>query len=235
MSEMIYAFSRRLDGNMSFKFGDTKGALANRRKFLEPLGIDFRRLVCADQVHGNRVEYVIEPDAGKGALCFETSIANTDALITEQKNLPLAVFTADCLSVFLFDPHTPAIGMVHAGWRGTRVKITAKAVKRMKEKFKTQPEGLKVILGPSMRACCFEVKDKPDDFSFSELIKREGRFYFDIIAENKRQLLSAGVRAENISDSGKCTYCGNEDYFSFRKEADKSGRIMSLIMLKGQG
>lgn len=232
MSDMIYAFSRRLDGNMSFKFGETGGVADNRRKFLEPLDIDCQRLVCPGQVHGNHVAYIEEEDAGRGGLSLDTHVPETDAFISDKINLPLAVLTADCLSIFLYDPKTPAIGMVHAGWRGTKIKITALTVKRMQERFDTNAKDLKVVLGPSMRSCCFEVNEKPEDFNFCELIKKDGKLYFDIIAENKKQLLDSGVREENITDSGKCTYCQNEDYFSFRKEGEKSGRLISVIMLK---
>jgi YfiH family protein len=219
---------------MSLKYGDTTGALENRRKFLEPLGIDYRKLICADQVHGNNVVYATEKDLGKGALSYDTSIAATDAFITDRINVPVAIFTADCLSLFLYDPKTPVIGLVHAGWRGTKVNISGAAVKAMQGKFNTRPADLEVILGPAMRACCFQVKENLQDFSFAGLVKRESRLYFDIIAENKKQLFSTGVKEGNIRDCGKCTYCQNSEFYSFRKEADKSGRFISTIMLKAR-
>jgi len=107
---LVHAFSSRYEGNMSLSYGDTRDSLNNRENFLAGLGINYKDLVCAQQVHGNQVLYVTEKDKGKGALDYHTAIADTDALVTDKKNLPLAVFTADCLSVFLYDPSTPAIG-----------------------------------------------------------------------------------------------------------------------------
>jgi len=100
-SNLTCAFSHRQLGNMSLFYGDTEGALIHRRRFLEPLGMDYRDLACAGQIHSDRIQYVTEQDKGKGASSHEASIADTDALITDKKDLPLAIFTADCLSVFL--------------------------------------------------------------------------------------------------------------------------------------
>lgn len=104
---VIATFSRRIDGNMSLKYGETRDSLNNRKNFLQNLGIDYRNLVCAKQIHSSNIEYVTSQYIGKGALSYDTAIENTDALITDKKNIPLAIFTADCLSVFLYDPQNP--------------------------------------------------------------------------------------------------------------------------------
>ena len=217
---------------MSLVYGGTEDVLANRRNFLEPLGIDPHRIVCANQVHGSRVVYVDKLDAGKGALSAETAITNTDAFITDQKNIPLAIFTADCLSVFLFDPVKQAIGLVHAGWRGTKDDVSGKAVNFMKERFDSDPRDLLAAFGPLLAECCYEVTSEFKEYFERGIIQKNDRLYFDLRAVNKEQLLGEGLKLANISYLSDCTACKNEKYFSFRKEGSSAGRQMSVIMLK---
>lgn len=208
---LICAFSNRHDGNMSLSYGDTRDSLKSRQGFLAGLGVDYRDLVCAKQIHGSSVTYIREEDRGKGALAYDTSVSDTDAFITDQKNLPLAILTADCLSIFLYDAKTAAIGLVHAGWRSTEAGIAVKTIEAMKNKFNTSLGDLTVGLGPAIHKC---------------------HYHLDLIALNKKQLLDSGVKEVNIRDCGICTFCQNSDFFSYRKEGNASGRIMSVIMLK---
>ena len=230
--EVIAAFSQRRDGNMSLNYGDASSSLENRNRFLNKLKIDQASLVCAKQVHSSGIVYVKQEDRGKGALSYETSIDATDAFITDEKKIALSVFTADCLSVFLYDPEHPAIGLVHAGWRSTSEYIVKNAIKAMQKNFFTNPEKLKASFGPAIRSCCYEVEEKLNRYFPSGLVKREGRYYLDIAGVNKAQLLEAGVREYNITDCAICTSCQNREFFSFRKEGKSSGRMVSVIMLK---
>jgi len=218
-------------GNMSLNYGNTRGSLKNRQGFLMDLGIDHQKLVCAQQVHGSRIRYAKEEDKGKGALSFDTALPDTDALVTDKRKLPLAIFTADCLCVYLYDPVTPAIGLVHAGWRGTKENILIKTVRYMRELFKTDPSNLYVGFGPAIRGCCYEVSG---DFAGSfpgELDRRDERHYLDLARCNKKQVLGLGVREDNIFDPHICTSCCNGEFFSYRKEDKSCGRTMSVIML----
>ncbi|MFH1281269.1 MAG: peptidoglycan editing factor PgeF [Candidatus Omnitrophota bacterium] len=231
IDSVIASFSRRLDGNMSLSYGDIRDSLENRKTFLSGLDIDYRNLITAKQAHGKNVEYVIEKDKGMGALDYESSIMDTDGFITDQPGVPLAILTADCLSVFIYDPVRPAIAILHAGWRGTQKNIAQAGVSRMREKFGSQPEDLQVGFGPSIRACCFEVeKDFKNNFTFG-LLKKDGRIFMDIALINQRQLVDCGVRENNIFDPEFCTF-SDDDFFSFRKEAKDAGRLISVIMLK---
>lgn len=225
-------FSSRSSGNMSLCYGDTKDSLPNRKKFLDTLGIDWRDLVCAKQSHGNSVELAAEVHKGRGALSYESSIVDTDAFITDVKNTPLAIFTADCLSVFLYDAARPAIGIAHAGWRSSQKNITAKCVRLMQKKFDTRAEDLYIGFGPAMRSCCYVVGREIRSFFPHSTKELDGRYYLDLAKENKRQLLEAGVREERVSDCGICTSCKNGEFFSWRKEGDSCGRMISVIMLK---
>lgn len=231
-SGLTCAFSLRVNGNMSLSYGDTKDSLLNRNNFLSALGIDYQSIICAKQAHSSNLKYVRQADKGKGALSYESSLPDTDGFITDKKNLPLSIFTADCLSIFLYDPQTPAIGLIHAGWRSSRENISSKAVKLMQQEFNTRPEGLYAAFGPSIRSCCYEVSSDFNNFFSGGLSKRSGRYYFDLAESNKQELLALGVKSENIFDPNICTSCQNEEFFSFRKEGKGCGRLISVMMLK---
>ncbi len=230
--ELICTFSPRPFQNMSLCYGVTRKSLNNRKDFLDALGIDYRSLVCAKQVHADNVRYIKEEDKGCGALSYDTAVADTDALVTDKKGLPLAIFTADCLSIFFYDPVRPAIGLVHAGWRSTKGDIALKTIQFMQEQFHTVPSDLLVGFGPLMKSCCYEVGSEFSAFFPEEITNRDNRYYLDLTRVNQKKLLDAGVRYSNISDPMICTSCHNEDFFSFRKEGEACGRIMSVMMLK---
>lgn len=217
---------------MSLAFGDTRFSLENRKEFLKTLGIDYRSLVCARQVHRCHAEYIEENQRGRGALSYDTAIPSTDALITNKKDVALAVFTADCLSVFLFDRITQSVGLIHAGWKSSKEKIVLKTLSLMQERFNTAPQDLYVGFGPSIKDCCYEVGEDFKNFFPGALKERNGRHYLDLVLVNKRQLIDCGVKEENMSDSNICTSCNNKDFFSYRREGKDCGRMMSVMMLK---
>lgn len=230
-SNYIFAFSHRKDGNMSFFYGDTSVSLCNRQVFLGNLGLDYRDLVCARQVHGSSIEIVEDAQRGRGALSSEDALWGKDVLVTQTPHLPLAVFTADCLSIFLFSPQGPTIALVHAGWRGTRDEIVKKTVIFMEYHLGVNPKTLQAIFGPAIRPCCYEVSAEFQGFFSYGLINRGNRFFLDLAEVNLQQLLEAGVNKDNIKDVQNCTFCQG-DYFSFRREGLSSGRIISVGMLR---
>jgi YfiH family protein len=230
-AQLVCAFSSRKQKNMSLFYGNVEDSLEHRKKFLAELGIDFGNLVCSQQIHGNNLTYVHDKDLGRGALTYASAIEETDALITDKKNIPLAIFTADCPSVFVFDPLAPAVGLLHAGWRSTRQEIMKNAISFMQDKFNSKGERLYVIFGPAIRSCCYEVgKEFNDYFSFG-LNRKHGRFYLDLIGINRKQARDSGILEQNIFDCGICTSCRNDEFFSYRKETKDCGRMMSVAML----
>lgn len=229
--KVIYSVSSRKSKNMSLCYADTKDSLQNRKLFLDGLGINYQNIISAAQAHGSKVYKAEMEDIGRGALSADTAIADTDALITDKAGLPLAVFTADCLSIFLYDSLTPAIGLVHAGWRGSKERILAKAIEAMTKYFSTRPSDLQVGFGPCIRRCCYEVGREFKDFFPRGLVSHNGKYHLDLIAINKEQALEAGVGEEMIFDCQICTSCRNEEFFSYRKEGDRAGRMISIMML----
>ncbi len=217
---------------MSLRHGDTRKTLDNRRIFLAGLGIDYRDLVCAKQVHGANISCVGDNDKGKGALAWDSGLAQTDGLITDKVGVPLAIFTADCLSTFLYEPQRRVIALVHAGWRGTKATILTRALALMQDKFNIPSENLLAGFGPAIRNCCYEVGEEFREFFDCGSSRANNSYRLDLIALNRRQLLEAGVREDNISDCGICTSCSNKEFFSFRREGESCGRMMSVAMLK---
>lgn len=230
--EVICAVSSRSLGNMSLNYGPTQNSSENRRLFLDSLGIDYKDLVCAQQVHAAGIKYTGKNDLGRGALSFDTSVPATDAFITDGLNVPLAIFTADCLSVFLYDIQTPAIGLVHAGWRSSKENITFKTIELMQRQFNTNKDNLFVAFGPAIRACCCQVEKEFQDYFPGSVSKRGGYYYLDLAGANRKQVLEAGLKEANIVDCGICTSCRGEEFYSYRREDKSAGRMMSVMMLK---
>lgn len=226
--EIIAAFSDR-QVNLGFK---NNPAFFDKRKiFLQELAINPLDLICLKQVHSNKVIRVGEEWRGFGAKDYTSAINDTDGLITDIRNLPLAIFIADCLAMYFFDKQNNAIGLIHAGWRGTAGKISINAVNALKQHFNSKVDDLVVGFSPCIRPCCYEVKSDVAKFFNTNLIYRQGKVFLDLAGENKKQLLSAGLREENIIDCQICTCCNSGEFFSFRKEGEKAGRMMALIML----
>ncbi|MDP2940085.1 MAG: peptidoglycan editing factor PgeF [Candidatus Omnitrophota bacterium] len=218
--------------NLGFYSTASQKLRAKRQSFLKPLGINFRNLVCTKQPHLNKIILIKENHKGKGSSNFKDAISGVDGLITKTKHLPLAVFSADCLSIFLFDPKNEAVGLLHAGWRGTYKKISQNAILKMQKIFGTNPNDLLVSFGPAIRKCCYEVGFKFRKYFSSDLIKRKNKLFLDLIEANLKQLINTGVKKKNIFDCKICTSCQNKRFFSYRREKEKAGRMMSLMMLK---
>ena len=214
---------------------DSPLTMGQRAYLKSACGVDIPQVFWRKQIHGDDIlvakSNVIPAKAGifdKGAYggCLEA-----DAYITDEKNLPIALRTADCVPVFIFDPRLGVIGLAHAGWRGTYKSIAVKTVQKMQEKYASQLSDLKIVLGPSIRECCYQVGEEFRHYFPTYVQDREGFLYADVVSANRDQLLQAGVRQENIFDSGICTCC-NKNYFSFRRDGKKAGRMISLMMLK---
>jgi len=215
------------DASIDFIPADFDGPLgvAQRAYIQKECGVDISQVFWRKQIHGDDILIA------KGGVGTVKGCPDADAFITDEKNLPIALRTADCVPVFIFDPVHRVIALAHAGWRGTYKAIVVKTLQKMQEKYASQPTDLKIVLGPSIRECCYQVGEEFRDYFPSQARDREGHLYVDMIGVNRDQLLQAGVRRENILDTGECTCC-NKNYFSFRRDGKKAGRMISLMMLK---
>jgi polyphenol oxidase len=228
---IVWGISKIAGGNTSLVYGDTSSSLDNRKKFLTELGIPWRDLICAKQVHGDNIGIVGKSDLGRGALNYEQSFDSTDAFVTAEKNVPLGIFTADCLPVFIFDPIKKVIAMVHAGWRSSHKGITAKVVNIMHNYFGVQPADILLWVGPAIGRCCYQVGEEFRDYFPDSVVKKDNAYFLDLINVNFRQAIAQGVLPANLDAFSHCTFCHNQEYFSFRRQGQDSGRCMSVIML----
>jgi len=149
-----------------------------------------------------------------------------DALISNQPGVIVGVRTADCVPILLADPRTRAVASIHAGWRGTAANIVGEAVAALAANWQTRPEDLHAAIGPSIGACCYEVGP--------EVARQFGTdgtesVHIDLPRENEKQLLALGVR--NIWKAEECTFCAADRFFSFRRERELAGRMISFIGL----
>ena len=227
---LISDFSRKPQ-NMSLVYGDPGAVLANRREFLGGLGIPYLDVVCPKQAHGHHVEHVTAAHRGRGAVSWDSAVIDTDALITDVVGLPVAIFTADCLSIFLYDPKHHALGLVHAGWKSTHQNVTPGTVALMRARFDTKPADLFVGFGPAIRQCCFQVGEEFGGLFTTGLSRRGSHYYLDLVGVNRSELLKLGVADGHMSDSGFCTSCRNSEFYSYRREGAGCGRMMSVMML----
>ncbi|HZK34717.1 MAG TPA: peptidoglycan editing factor PgeF, partial [Bacillota bacterium] len=219
-----HGFSSRLGGvstgqctslNLGFKRKDSpENVRENFEIICSAMGISTDKLVFTDQVHKDKVVVVGEADLAKG-FAKDSGIGETDGLITNKPGLALVTFYADCVPLYFVDPKVKAIGLAHAGWRGTVSKIGAKTVRAMEEHFGTDPADCLAGIGPSIGRCCFEV-DKPvaDHFTSAypehatDLIEEKGdKYHIDLWAANRLQLMQAGLVDTNITRASTCTFC----------------------------
>lgn len=214
------------DASVDFTPEDFNAPLtpAQRAYLKTKTGLDLPRVFWRQQVHGDRV-LVAE---GKPEGC--RSYPPADAFVTHQKGLALAIRTADCVPVFIFDPVQKVIGLAHAGWKGARQQIAAKTVKTMQDKFGCRCYDLTVMFGPAIRSCCYQVGVEFKEHFPEHVSARAGKLYFDMCGALRRQMRQAGVPDQNISDREVCTCCG-QNCFSFRRDGAKAGRMISLMVL----
>jgi copper oxidase (laccase) domain-containing protein len=160
-------------------------------------------LITAQQVHGNKIAVVDTP------LKTDKEFPGCDGIITNQRGIVLGVYVADCCAIYIVDPGTPAIGLVHSGRKGTELGVVTSAITQMIERFGSDPAELIVQLSPCIRPPHYEI---------------------DFAAKIIEQCRDQGVR--EIHDSGVCTACDLEHYYSYRAEKGRTGRMLALLGLK---
>jgi YfiH family protein len=209
--------------NTSFNVGDSaRNVTGNRQWFLNALGVMPDRLAIPQQQHTAIVKKV----------SAEGTYEQCDALITNVSKVFLSVSVADCAPVFLFDRKKKVVGCVHAGWRGTEQRIVQKTLLQMQQDFGSAPVDIHAFIGPSAGQCCYEVGEEvARKFDVEFVLRRSGKIYLDIKRANNEQLRVAGVPGLNIEVHVDCTICNLEFYHSYRRDREKSGRMMGIIGL----
>ncbi|MGB3903298.1 MAG: peptidoglycan editing factor PgeF [Anaerolineae bacterium] len=239
--EIVHAIFTRLGGvsrppfvdlNVGRLVGDDLAAVeTNHRLIYETLGLSSRRVVTARQVHGDRVAVVSADDGGR-------VVPATDALITNTGGVNLMLRYADCLPIFLYDPETRAVGLGHAGWRGTAAGVARRMVSTMVKDFGSNPSRIIAGLGPAIGPCCYQVGPevvqtvKPTLEDWERALHHLGGddFSLDLREANRQQLMQTGVRGVEISDM--CTACHTDEFFSHRAERGATGRFAAVMGIR---
>jgi polyphenol oxidase len=167
------------------------------------LGFGAGAFATVEQIHGSEIAVI--DSALAGDRCFE----GADGLITDQPNVSLGIYVADCGAVYLVDPVQRCAGLVHSGKKGTEQAIVVRAIEKMRSRFGTRSADLIVQLSPCIRPPHYET---------------------DFAAEIVRQTRAAGV--EQVQDAGRCTACDLDRYYSYRAEKARTGRMLALLRLQ---
>ena len=206
-------------------FGAKNASESDRRILARVLALD--SLAYMKQVHGSRVS--VADRAGE--------IGECDGIVSGRAGVGLMVASADCVPVLFWDAKSNRAGACHAGWRGTRARVAAATLKQLVESSDAQPRSTHAVIGPSIQKCCFEVGDevldafRAEGFEVDRLIQTgEGpRAHLDLVAANRVQLEEAGIPPDQIYESGRCTKCENDAFYSYRAEGRGVGRVVSVI------
>ena len=156
---------------------------------------------------------------------------DVDALVTDDPDVTLLVTAADCAQVFVVDPHRPAVGLAHAGWRGTAAGVLTATVEAMRRHFGSDPADLRAAVGPCLGPCCAQFSDPHRELPAwcAPFIHGD---HVDLWAMNRQQLLGAGLRPEHIAVAEVCTVCNRDLFFSHRGDHGRTGRFAAVIALE---
>ena len=228
--------------NLAFHVQDKReNVLNNRKKLSQYLHIPLNNFTVANQVHGVNIAAVGEKERGSGAVDISTALKDCDAMITDQQDICLLVFVADCVPIIMYDKRKKVIALIHAGWKGTVGKISLKTVHMMKSKWDCKPADIICAIGPSIGPCCYQVGPEvialvknsfPGERNLIHDITLDGKGYLDLWQVNKVQLLEHNIPEQNIEVAELCTCCHPDIFFSSRKDNGKTGRFAAGIMMK---
>ncbi len=245
-----HAFSTRVGGvsrgefssmNLSFHRGDPdETVLTNYHRFCDAAGFSFDSLVASAQDHHTEIRRVTKRECGIG-IWRPRDQESVDGLLTDEPGVTLVTYYADCVPLYFLDPVHRAIGLAHAGWRGTVAGMGIKMAEAMAHKFGSRPEELLAAIGPSIGPCCYEV-DQPVADAFAartdwkpECFLRDcgdGKYMLNLWEANRRALLRAGLLEAHISVAELCTQCHADWLFSHRASGGKRGGMAAFLALK---
>ncbi|WP_295793156.1 peptidoglycan editing factor PgeF [uncultured Veillonella sp.] len=233
--------------NLAFHVGDEpKYVRENRAIIAEYLGVEPERISCGNQVHGLNAVEITENLVGAGAFGEDTAIADCDAIFTKLPNVPLFLFTADCVAVGIYDAKHHAIATVHAGWRGAIGHLPVLTIEAMNEAYGTEFKDCYIYLGPSIGPESFEVDVElgkrfelawhgMTDRSVADVVNYPGdkldKAYINLWNFIAEGLMVNGVPKENIAIGGTDTVT-DRDCYSYRRESAKTGRMALFSMLQ---
>lgn len=253
-SSLVHAVFTRLGGvslppfaslNLGHTVGDDPVAVeSNHKRMYQALGVHRSRAATCHLTHSADVLVVTASDGGQ-------VLGQGDAMVTADPGVYLSMRFADCVPILLHDPVRGAVGLAHAGWRGTVKNVAGAVARAMIEKLGCSPEAITAVIGPSIGRCCYQVGDEVIQAVEAAFLPRPavgagpqsvgaggndgrlfsrrngGRAYFDLWEANRQQLAAAGVG--RVLVSGLCTACHTDHFFSHRAERGHTGRFGVVI------
>ena len=245
-----HAFTTRLGGvsegeftsmNTAFNRNDDPNRVTeNYKRICGIAGFEFESLVASAQDHHTYVRAVTSKEKGIG-IYRPRDLESVDALITNEPGVTLVTYYADCTPLFFVDVKNRAIGLAHAGWRGTVGRIGEKVIEKMTALYGTDPKNVTCAVGPAISVCCYEV-DEPCAANFLALTdldtdkfvfeKGGGKYMLNLLEANKQILMAAGVPEKNITLSDLCTNCNSGLLWSHRATKGHRGTMSALLCIK---
>ena len=223
--------------NLSWtRCGSPEEVIANFKIFAEGAGIDYDDMAVVNHEHGANVLRIAHEHRGRGF--YKDPLPPCDGIITDDPTVTLVTSHADCGAYFFYDPVHRAIGMAHAGWKGTLLRIGAEMARRMAEEFDTDPSDIIAATGPCICRDCFEVdadlgEKFQSEFGYPGISRpgRQGKAYVDLELAAAVQFVEAGIRPESITLMNACTYENRQHFYSHRREKGITGSMAAYIKL----
>jgi len=244
-----HGFSTRLGGvskehlysmNLSFNRGDAReNVLENFKRISESIGFDYKDIVMSMQTHTTNVLRVSKKDCGNG-ITKKLPYSDVDGLITNENQVVLSTFYADCVPLFFVDVKNKAIGLSHSGWRGTVERMGEKTIKMMEAEFGSNPNDIIVAIGPSICMDCYEVSEDvavrfAHEFNNQDKIlykKNDEKYQLNLWEANKEVCQDAGIMEENIIMPDICTCCNPDLLYSHRASKGQRGNLAAFLFIK---
>lgn len=243
---ITHGFSTRIGGvsskpydslNLSLTRDDSKqNIIRNYRILFDAAELSIESAVLVNHEHGANVIRVDRGNCAQGL--FREPLPFCDGIITNDPEVTLVTLHADCGCVYLFDPENSAIGLAHAGWKGTYKRIAQRMVERMTAEFGSSPDKLFALLGPCICKSCFEVDERIADdfvaeFSFPQLKQcgKKGKAFVDLESALIIQLTDAGLSNQRITSMGLCTFEREDIFYSFRRDKGQTGAMIGFLKL----
>ncbi len=250
ISFINHAFSTKLGGvssgeftsmNLAFNRGDNiDNVTENYKLFCNATRFEFNTLVASAQDHNTVVRKVTKEDYGIG-ITKPRDMQSVDALVTNQPNVTLVTYYADCTPIFFVDKVKKVIALAHAGWRGTVNKICKNVIETMVNDYGSNARDIICCVGPAISKCCYEIDKKCyDEFAKAGDLKLEkimtdknnGKYMADLLETNKQILILSGVPEKNIIISDVCTKCNSDLLWSHRATNGHRGTMCAFMCIK---
>lgn len=222
--------------NISTSRGDDPAAVEeNRKRIAKAIGVKPEHMVYTQQTHTTNVSIVTKEDRGR-------ILPETDGMITNNPDVCLVTFYADCVPLYFVDPVKKVIGLSHSGWRGTVNKMANVTIEKMQKEFGCDPADILAAVGPSICQDCYEVSEDViekfrenyneeywDDIFYK---KENGKYQLNLWKANEYNFLDAGIKSDHIAVTNVCTCCNPEILFSHRITGFNRGNLSAFLSLK---